>query len=93
MKPIEFDGWNIMYARHQPQYLQLPGHCDSEGVATFCWKLSFRERLKLLFSGRIWQRVLTFHQPLQPQKFDLDRPVTVPKRQRADSTTGDPKLA
>lgn len=67
MKPIEFPGQNCVYAKDQPEYLPLPAHKTDYGEVTSCWKLTWRERLRVLVSGRIWWSQLTFNQPLQPQ--------------------------
>lgn len=73
MKPVKFDECNVVYAKHQPEYIPLPA-CVSGNRATFCWELSLRERLDLLFKGRIWQQVLTFNKPLQPQRLSIQKP-------------------
>jgi len=74
MNPIKFEGMNSIYAEEQPEYLNLPSHKTDDGVVTSCWKLSWRERLKVFMSGKIWWSVLTFNNPLQPQKPDLKIP-------------------
>jgi len=83
MKPIEFPEQTVVIAKDQPQYRPLPAHRvsgDPEGRATFCWKLSLRERFKLLITGRIWQQVLTFNQPLQPQLLLTEKPAMLAAR-------------
>lgn len=76
MKPIEFPEQDVIIAKDQPEYIPLPAHIDYEhGAVTFCWKLSLRERIKLLLDGRLWHTVLTFRQPLQPQLLSVDKPV------------------
>ena len=70
MTPIKFPGSNVVFAEDQPQYNPLPAHRDRddlEGTLTVCWKLSWRERLIVLFTGKLWHQVMTFNQPLQPQ--------------------------
>ncbi len=67
MKPIEFEQQNITYAKDQKEYLPLPAHKDKLGVVTSCWKMSFKERLTVLFTGRVYSSLWTFYQPLQPQ--------------------------
>jgi hypothetical protein len=77
MKAIEFPEQTLVIAKDQPQYAPLPAHVDlssNEVVITFCWKLSFRERLGVLFCGNLWHQVLTFGQPLQPQRLDVQKP-------------------
>lgn len=79
MQPIEFEEQTVIYAKDQPEYLPLPAHQfkDPAGTIAFCWKLSWKERLKVLFSGVIWHRVLTFNQPLQPQILEAEKPEMV----------------
>lgn len=77
MTPHSFPEQTVVFAKDQPEYLPLPAHFtdDEYGVATFCWRLTFRERFKLVFTGQIWQQVLTFRRPLQPQKILTDKPL------------------
>lgn len=76
MKPANFPEANTVFAKDQPQYLPLPAHhCkDAEGRVIFCWKLNRKERRRLARRGVIWQHVLTFNQPLQPQLLSTDSP-------------------
>jgi len=68
MKPIKFDGCNCTYAEDQPQYGSLPVYKDDEqgGRVFHCWQMSWKERLRALFTGKIWVNVLNFNKPLQP---------------------------
>ena len=75
MKPTTFHEQTVVIAKDQPEYIPLPAHITDEGVATFCWELTLKERIKLLFSGKIWHRVLTFRQPLQPQLLSINKPL------------------
>jgi len=75
MKIIKFKECNEMYAKDQPTYLPLPVYKASDGEVTSCWGLSFWERLKVLFIGRIYLSLLTFNCPSQPQKMSVDNPV------------------
>ena len=81
MKPVDFAECNTVFAKDQPEYLQLPAHVDPHDKydpsrrATFCWQLSWRERVKLLITGKLWHQVLTFNSPLQPQKLMVDKPT------------------
>ena len=74
MKPIKFKEANFTFAKEQPPYIPLPAWRGDDGTVISCWQLSRRERLKLLITGKIWLKVLTFNQPLQPQRLDVDRP-------------------
>lgn len=66
-------------AKDQPQYIPLPvAHVHySDGVRSMisCYRLTWRERLRILFSGKVWWEQLTFGQPLQPQKLYLAEPL------------------
>jgi len=66
MRPIKFNESNVIFAEGQPQYKSLPACKSFDGVVTTCWKLTFLERFKILFTGKLWLRVLTFNEPLQP---------------------------
>jgi hypothetical protein len=66
MEPIEFEKVNKTYAKDQQQYRPLPVYKTKDGILTSCWKLSFKERLKLLFTGKLWISTMTFNKPLQP---------------------------
>lgn len=74
MKPIEFKEQNCVFAKDQPEYLPLPCHKTEGGMVISCWKLSVWERFKILFTGKLWMIVLTFHKPLQPQLPKIDKP-------------------
>jgi hypothetical protein len=67
MKPTEFKEQNIVFAKNQPEYLPLPAFKSTDGQVVSCWTLTFRERLRLLFTGRLWSCVSTFNHSLQPQ--------------------------
>lgn len=84
MKLVEFPEQSIVIAKDQPEYLPLPAHRfeDAEGRICCCWSLSWRERLRVLFSGRIWHQVLTFHKPLQPQLLMVQKPIMLDRMQQ-----------
>ena len=76
MKPVYFKEANITFAENQPIYRPLPAYIDNEqgGRIFQCWKLSLIERLKLMWTGKLWINVLTFHKPPQPIKPMVDNP-------------------
>lgn len=84
MKPIEFPEQNCVYAKDQPKYLPLPAHKDPDGVVTSCWAMSWRERFRVLFTGKIWWRVATFNRPLQPQLGTVDSPFVSGSNQEVE---------
>jgi hypothetical protein len=71
---------DAIYAKDQPEYIPLPAHrvADSRGTVVTRWRVSFAERLRILFYGDIWLTLLTFHQPLQPVMLDARCPVSLP---------------
>lgn len=77
MELIDFPEQNTVFAKDQPEYRRLPAHRfnDDDGRIACCWQLSWRERLRVLFTGRIWQQVLTFNNPLQPQLLTVEKPT------------------
>lgn len=77
MKIVSFPERTTVYAKNQPEYLQLPSHVfkdSAEGRIACCWRMTWRDRLKILFSGLVWHEILTFGNPLQPQKLSADKP-------------------
>lgn len=77
MQLIEFPEQTVVIAKDQPQYNPLPAWRkpgDPEGRIVCCWKLTWGERLALLFTGLIWHQVLTYNEPLQPQLLGVQKP-------------------
>jgi hypothetical protein len=72
----EFPEQTVVIAKDQPEYRPLPAHQhgDNHGRITCCWKLSLRERLIVLLTGRLWHSILTFNHPLQPQLLSVEKP-------------------
>ena len=75
MRPVEFPGANAVYGKDQPEYNPLPSMRSSDGSQVCsCWGLNLRERLRVLFTGRVYLTLLTFGQPLQPQLMTVEPP-------------------
>jgi len=77
MNPVSFKEQNSTHGETQPQYVALPTHSvvgDPEGRVISCWNLSFKERMILLFTGKIWVSLLTFKHPIQPQLLEIKSP-------------------
>lgn len=68
MKPANFPEANVTFAKDQPEYLPLPAFRDPgpNGNVISCWELSFRERVRILFKGKIWMNLMMFGKPLTP---------------------------
>jgi len=75
MEVIKFKECNAIYAKDQPEYLNLPSHKAKDGRVTSCWGLSFLERVRVAVTGKIFLQVLTFNSPLQPLKMLTTNPV------------------
>lgn len=76
MKPIEFKEQNVVFAKNQEEYLNLPAHKVGQslsGEIVFCESLSLKERIKVLFTGKIWVSLLTFNKPLTPSYFTVNK--------------------
>ena len=67
MKPIKFDGYNVVYAENQTEYLPLPAYNDGRTCVS-CWRLTIWERVRVFLFGKLWLAQLHFGGPLQPQR-------------------------
>lgn len=70
MKPVSpiikgYEDHEVVYARNQPQYLPLPVLPIEDSLLSR-WKLSWSERIAVLFGRDLYLYVTTFGQPLQP---------------------------
>ena len=76
MEPISFKQSNVVFAKNQKPYIPLPAYQDDlqGGRIIHCWKLNFVEKIILLFTGKIWIKVLNFHQPPQPIRPMVENP-------------------
>lgn len=74
MRAVKFKECNADFGKDQAEYLTLPSHTTHDGTVTTCWKLSFRERIKILITGNIFLQTLTFKDPLQPLKMSVNKP-------------------
>lgn len=73
MTPVEFPEQTIVWAKNQPPYLPLPAYTDATQTIS-CWQLTWRERWRVLVTGRVWLRQMNFGQPLQPQAPSIESP-------------------
>lgn len=75
MKPIEFKEQNVVFAKDQPEYLPLPAFKNDspQGEVVFCQCLTLKERIKVLFTGKIWVSLLTFNKPLTPSFLSVNK--------------------
>jgi len=68
MRAVAFPEANVVYAKDQEGYIPLPAHVSPtpEGHVVTCWRLGFMERLRILFGGKLYVSLMTFHKPLTP---------------------------
>lgn len=62
----------IVYAKDQPEYIPLPVVKERNGTVTSRWKLTWKERLSVLFGGSIYLQIATFNRPLQPVRLSVE---------------------
>ena len=77
MKPIDFKEANKIYGLNQPEYQPLKAYLfetDIRGQIISLWKANIWDRIKILFTGKVWLSQLTFHKPLQPQSLTTEYP-------------------
>lgn len=78
MKPVEFPGVNVVFAKDQPEYMPLPAMeipNDPQGLIITKWQLSPEELERVKETGTIHLSMLTFNQPLQPVLLTVDFPT------------------
>lgn len=76
MQPIPFKQQAGVLAESQPQYKPLPYYMGDgpEFITISCHQLTWRERFKLLFTGKLWHRQMTWGYPFQPMLLEVDTP-------------------
>jgi hypothetical protein len=62
----EFRDKEVVYAKDQPEYAQLPALCNAAGVVMSRWKLTEQERAAVALGADIMLSLHTYNQPLQP---------------------------
>ena len=78
MKPVDFPGANVVFAKDQPEYIPLPAMKvpdDPQGLIVTKLELSPEELEEINKTGSIHLSVLTFNQPLQPVLLTVGLPT------------------
>ena len=75
MTPVEFKHQTVVFAKDQPEYQSLPALVidTPSGEVISCWRLTFKERLKVLVFGRVWMSLMSFNKPLTPSYLAINR--------------------
>lgn len=78
MKPIKFKEMNCTYAESQPEYSPFPlsAYKSKNGEVVSLWKLTLRERIKILLTGKLWISCLAFNKTLRPLLPTIDNPFS-----------------
>jgi len=66
----------VLVAEHQEEYMVMPAiflH-DNTGTILTRWRLTWKDRLKILLTGNIWVWMMAFGQRIQPIKLTADKP-------------------
>ncbi|MBE9490863.1 MAG: hypothetical protein IMY67_11255 [Bacteroidetes bacterium] len=67
MKPTKFKEHNTVIKTPKDFYdIPIFAADTVEGHVVMCYGLSFWERLRVLFTGKIWISVLSYQKPLNP---------------------------
>lgn len=68
MKAIPFNEMNTEVAQDQSQYITLPALVDdgAEGCVISCWRLNWWERIRMIFTGRIWVGLHMYGEDVTP---------------------------
>ena len=64
-----------VYAKDQPEYQPLPVFRFDDGTVLTRWRLTFWERLRVLWTGNVYLWQLTFNRPLQPVMLEASKPA------------------
>lgn len=75
MNPIKFKEQNFTYTKPESmtdeECSSLPVYKQNNEIIS-CWKMSFKERIKALFTGKVWFCVMSYSQP--PIWLDVNSP-------------------
>lgn len=78
MVPMEFKEQNLVLLPpngwSEEQCGKLPAHYDN-GKTVSCWKVSWKDKIKILLFGRIWLVVFSMAHP--PVALECDRTIFV----------------
>ena len=81
MRPTTFKEHNYVLAKLQPEYNQLPvcRIAGTENEMVSCYRLTFKERLRVLFLGKIWHSQFTFNRGYAPTYLTTFKTEVIPQ--------------
>ena len=74
MKAIDFKESNNVYGEKQFAYKNLHALVLENGYVVTCWKLSFWDKAKVLFTGKVWLSLITHAESIPPQLITVNKP-------------------
>jgi hypothetical protein len=86
MKPIVFKNCTCEYAKHQKEFKALPAFKAENGEVITCWQMTWKERFKSFFTGKVWLHQQTYNNPLQAVFMQVDYPFTNDQNTKEMST-------
>jgi hypothetical protein len=70
-----FEDHEVLIGKDNRLYKPLPAiYVENDSRVVSRWRLSLRERLKVLFSGNIYIFIRTYGEPLQPISVGAEKP-------------------
>ena len=73
MKAVTFKGVNVVFARDQEEYNNLPAMCMPDGQVYTCWELEEKDLKNITENGgKIYISTFTFNNDLQPIRVMTD---------------------
>ncbi len=87
MHPVNFEDQNLVLGGGSTGAQDLPVHQDTKkGECISCWKMSLKERVKALFTGKVWLNV-HFGGTQPPVLLTVDKPFKRAHRPSDDRFT------
>ena len=75
MKPVDFSGSNFTFSRFASEYDEPTPMRMVEDTAFICFKMTWREKLKVLFTGKIWVEYQRVKRPINGVLPSVNNPI------------------
>lgn len=82
MKIIPFKEANFNV---QTQQGDIPMYRSVKGKVVTCWKLNIIERFILLFTGKLWNCMITNNKPPMPTVFSVQKSQIIKKKSKPET--------
>lgn len=87
MKAIEFKGFNQTFGLNSKVFPKMPAYQSADGNVVTCWKMSFAQKMLVLFTGKVWVYTVTQKANLQYFKLTPTRPFKRINRKNVSNGT------